>query len=268
MNSRLNKLTKMAKTFIDKQNSPAVLVGVAVVGVIGTAVAAYKTGLKADKILKEYKRDFRDTAEDDKETQKELKKKAIKKIIPAAVPPVLLGTTTIACILSSHKINARRIALLSAAYQLSESAVKDLNEKMIETLGEKKTRVIKDNIVKDKIEKNPPKEGNIYITGDGDVLCYDTQSGRYFKSNAQKIRQSMLEISAQIQNEGSATLNDFYYLIGLPNVESGDKLGWTTTDLDGGIIKIDLVACMRKDKDEPCMGLEYDANVLAYGRSW
>ena len=43
-----------------KKNSPVILTGLAVVGVISTAYSAFKAGPRADKILEEYRKDMRD----------------------------------------------------------------------------------------------------------------------------------------------------------------------------------------------------------------
>lgn len=256
---KLKKILTTATKYLDKK-SPAVLTGLAIVGVIGTAVTAYKAGLKADKILEDKKKDMEYVKKNDEEAEKAVKKNTIKKIIPVIIPPIIMSTSTIVCVLGSNKVSNKRIALLSAAYQLSEKTVEDLNKKMVETIGEKKARAIKDKIIKDKVDNNPPND-NLIIVGDGDILCYDSPNSRYFKASIEKVKQAILEASQMVMNESSIKLNDFYGLIN-PKLETelGDLAGWTIDDLYRGKLPIEIVSHLTDD-GKPCLALEYDVHI-------
>lgn len=250
MKKKLMKMYKTAQKFT-KKNSPEILAGLAVVGVIATAVAAYKASPKAHAILEEKKRDMEDVAPDDKETKRAVVAEAAKELTPVLLPPVIMGGMTAACIIGSNRISSKRIAILSAAYSLAEKSVKELEDKMTDIIGEKKTREIKDKIVEDKFKKdkvNGDAAKTIVMTGDGDVPCIDLYTGRPFKSNYQKIGQAINELSSDVQGEMYVTLNDFYDKIKtLERIPMGDDFGWNTDDLIHGTLPIDMCSQLTED---------------------
>lgn len=244
------------------EKSPEILTGLALVGLAGTAVAAYKTGLAADAILKKRKEDLEIVEKGDKEARKAVNQECAKKLAPKLIPPVIFGVATGACILGSHTASTRKIAVISAAYSAAETSIKDLNGKMKEILGESKTQQIKDAVTKDKLKKDggDPKEETVILTGDGTVLCKDMYSGRYFRSNAQKIKQAINKLSYDIITDMWIGLNDFYEEIGLPQIPLGDNLGWDIEDTDRGKLPITVTAILSED-DTPCLCVDYDVFI-------
>lgn len=262
-------ITNLFKNFEEftKRNQAGLLTGTALVGLAATSYMAYKAGLKAHDILKKRKEAIQ-SAEESKDTKIAANKEATVEMAKAVVPAVILGVATAGCIVGSHASSARKIALLSAAYSMSESAVKDLNGKMTEVLGEKKTRSIKDAIVKDKLDRGEkPKESNIVITGSGDVLCKDIYSGRYFRSNAQAIGQVINELSGRCQSEMSIALNDLYEELNIPPIPMGNDFGWDVDDLVAYQLPISIVAQLTED-NQPCLCLDYDARLRRDYRSY
>lgn len=248
---------------ITKRNSPALLTGSAVVGLLATTVSAFKMSPKAHIVWLEYKTNMGlKRIKGNKKAEKEETIQMIKELIPVVAPTVIMGTATAACIIGSNSISSRRIAALSTAYAISETAVKNLNDKMTETLGEKKTQAIKDAIVKDKMEKNPPPTdtNQIIMTGDGDVMCMDVYSGRYFRSNAQKIGQAINELSYQIQNDMYVSLNEFYEKLNIPEIPMGYDLGWNLDDAIKGQLPITITAGLTPDQ-QPCLCVDYSAGL-------
>ena len=47
---------------------------------------------------------------------------------------------------------------------------------------------MRDAIAKDRIDKNPVSSREVIITEKGNTLCYDAVSGRYFKSDIDKLK--------------------------------------------------------------------------------
>lgn len=252
-----------------KKNSPAILTGIAIVGVISTAYAAYKAGPKAEKILEECQKDMKDCRRDDKEAKKAVFVEASKKMVPVMAPPVIMGGMTIACMAGSLSVSNRRIAALSAAYTISESTVKSLNGKMEEILGEKKARAVKDAIMKDKLKADSEKDQKVrsnetfIMSGNGTVLCKDLHSGRLFYSNAEKINQAIAKCSYDLISEMYVSLNDLYLAINSPQLEPiplGDDLGWNIDDVKDGRLPITLTALLTED-NQPCLCIDYDIGV-------
>lgn len=258
---KIMNILKKAATF-EKRHAAALLTGVAVVGLVTTAVTAYKAGKKVDDILAKHEENLKRVKKTDNNKEKtQVIKEVAKDMAPIIVPPVVLGVATAGCILGSHSVSNRRIAALSAAYSISESALKDMDKKMREVLGEKKTQSIKDAITKDKLkESDPPKKEQIIITGDGDCLCKDMYTGRFFRSNADKIGRAINYASAEARNCMYVRLNDFYDQLGLDSVPMGEDLGWNVDDLVDGTLPITYTAILTDD-DRPCLCLDYTSHL-------
>lgn len=193
----------------------------------------------------------------DKLTPAETVKATWKCYIPAAVS----GTVSVACIIGANSVNAKRNAALAAAYKLSETAFSEYKDSVIETIGEKKERAVRDKVSEKQLEKNPISQHEVIVTGKGQTLFYDPHSGRYFYSDLEKIKRAENKLNKDIITDAfdaGVTLNDFYDEIGLPGTATGDALGW---NLNIGLIDIYPSAQMAEEgsehEGEPCIVLNY-----------
>lgn len=251
------------RDFTDR-NSPTILTSLGVLGLINTARLAYKAGIKAVQVGynpgQQYVEDFKKCKElKDDRGQREAIKKLAKEATKVYAPPVAMGTVSAACIIGANCISTKRIAAISAAYSLTEAALKDYKEKALEVVGDKKVRQIKEAIAKDKVLKNPPPkdDSRILITGTGDVLCYDSYSGRYFVSNAAKIEKAINKLSADCRTDMYVSLNDFWGEIAIPRLPMGNDYGWNVDDTIDGSLPITLTAILTDDQ-RPCLCVDYD----------
>lgn len=181
------------------------------------------------------------------------KKEIISLTWKCYIPTVLMGAATIGCIIGANSIHLRRNAALVSLYSIAESTLKEYQAKVIETLGEKKEQLIKEEILQDRVTNNPPKENQIIITGNGNTLCYDSLSGRYFKSDIEKIRRIQNDFNRSLISEMYKTLNEFYDELGLEETELGRNMGWTT---EFGLLDISFSAKLTPD-NLPCIVLDY-----------
>ena len=177
--SNVTKFFNNAKAVLSK-HSPEILTGIGVAGMITTTVLAVKATPKAMWLIEEEK--YRLEKED--LTVIETVKTAWKPYIPA----VITGASSIACVIGASSVSARRNAALATAYQMSRTALTEYKSKVIETIGEKKERVVRDKIAQDKVENNPVSKSEVYITEKGETLFLDPLSQRYFKSDIEKVR--------------------------------------------------------------------------------
>jgi hypothetical protein len=122
-------------------------------------------------------------------------------------PPMLLGLATIAAIIMANRMSAQRAAALAAAYGISQKNLEEYKHKLEEKLGARKAEAIRDEIQKDRVEKNPPQE--IIFIGTGDVLAFDSYSGRYFMTNVEKIRKAEQAVQREILLSNEASLATF-----------------------------------------------------------
>lgn len=251
---------EIAKSFLSlktaiKKHSPEILTGIGIAGMITTTVMAVRATPKALILIEERKEEI--GAE--KLEAMDMVKTAWACYIPAAIT----GTLSVACLIGASSVNARRNAALATAYTLSESALKDYQGKVIEMFGEKKNEAVKDAVAKDKIEKNPVVTREIIITEKGNTLCYDAISGRYFKSDIDKLKKAAGVLNRQMLDDMYVSLNDFYYEIGLDNVKLGDELGW---NVDSGYIDLSFSSQLASD-GTPCLVIDYNvAPRYDYGK--
>jgi hypothetical protein len=241
---KLSSISKGIRGAITK-HSPEILTGIGIAGMITTTIMAVRATPKALILIKE-KKEENDV---DKLTPIEL----IKTTWTCYIPSAITGGLSIICLIGASSVNARRNAALATAYTLSESALKEYQEKVIETIGEKKEQTVRDAIAKDRIDKNPVSSREVIITEKGNTLCYDAISGRYFKSDIDKIKKAENELNRRMRDEMYISLNEFYYEIGLNPIGIGDDLGW---DIDHGYIELSFSSQLA-DEGTPCLVIDY-----------
>lgn len=243
----LSNAFKSTQVWMSK-HSPEILTGLGIAGMATTTVLAVKATPKAMKLIDQKKKDMNLTSED-KLTVPETVKAAWKPYIPAAVT----GTMSIACLIGASSVHLRRNTALAAAYHLSETALTEYKEKVVETIGKNKEKAIRDKVDKDRVEKNPPNDKEVIITGDGDTLCYDYHSGRYFKTTIDKLKKIENELNSRLLREDYISLNDFYDELGLSFTKMGDDLGW---HVEKGLIEFGFSSQLVNDT--PCIVLNYN----------
>ena len=241
---------EIAKSFLSlktaiKKHSPEILTGIGIAGMITTTVMAVRATPKALILIEERKEEIG--------AEKLEAMDMVKTTWACYIPAAITGTLSVACLIGASSVNARRNAALATAYTLSESALKDYQGKVIEMFGEKKNEAVKDAVAKDKVEKNPVVTREVIITEKGNTLCYDAISGRYFKSDIEKIKKAECELNRQMLDDMYVSLNDFYYEIGLDSVKLGDELG---LNVDSGYIDLSFSSQLASD-GTPCLVIDY-----------
>ena len=227
------------------KHSPAILTALGITGMIGTTVLAVKATPKALDLIENKKEEL----DKDKLTVVETVKATWKCYAPAAVTCV----TSAACLIGASSVHTKRNAALATAYKLSESALIEYRDKVVETIGEKKEQSVRDAIAKDHVEKNPVTNNEVIITDRGYTLCYDELSGRYFYSDIEKIKKAANELNRQMLNDMYVSLNELYYELGLDGTKLGEQMGW---NIDRGLIDLKFSATVSAD-DRPCIVLDY-----------
>lgn len=232
------------RKFIIK-NSPQILTGIGISGMIGSTVLAVKATPKACELINNRK----------KELNKDIDYKEIIQIAwKPYIPAFCLGIGSIACILGASAINSKRQAALATACAISERTFLTYRDKVIETIGEKKEKKLRDAIAQEQINNDNFDKKQIIITSKGQTLCMDKISGRYFKSDLDTIRKLVNELNREMTYQNYISLNKFYSGLGLDGIKDGDYIGW---NIDKGLIELDFSACIT-DSDEPCIVIDYN----------
>lgn len=243
-------LKKVSHTL--NKNSPTILTGLGVAGLVSTVVLAVKGTIKArDLYAQEIDwryNNFEGAEEVPFPTPQEVIELTWKEYIPTAV----MGAMTIACMIGSNHISMRRNAALASLFSITETTLREYQTKVVETIGEKKEEKIQSEIAQDKLDANPIENSTVIITGDGDFPCYDMFSGRYFLSTIDKIIKAQNEFNQQLNRDGWRSINHFYDLLGLDDIELGEDMGWYA---DQSLLEVKQLTKMANGK--PCLVLDY-----------
>lgn len=235
-----------AKTKLSK-HSPAILTGVGIAGMVTTVVLAVKATPKALDLIEAKKKE----EHKDELTPVETVKAAWKPYIPAAVTGVVSAT----CLIGANSVHARRNAGLAAAVKISESTLTRYRDKVVETIGEEAEKEVRSKVNKEQVEEASKDKPKVIVVGNGEYVCYDHYSGRFFKSNINKIEKAVNELNRRmvIGAEMYVSLNDLYNEIGLEETAMGDQLGW---NVDKGFIEISPDPQFDAEGN-PCLALDY-----------
>ncbi len=252
-------LTK-AQLFLSN-NSQQICTGVGVVGVVTTTVMAVKATPKACYLI--------DLAVEQKIGQDEdidycgLSPynvgeevrilglvDTVKAVWKCYIPTAIIGSLTIACFIAAYKNGSAKQAAIASAYSLAEKTLKDYQEKVTEIVGEDKEKEIRDAVAKKYLDQTSLEE--IIPFGNGVHLCYDSISGRYFKSDVETVRAKVNDFNHELNEDYYADLNYWYIILELPSVGIGHQLGWNANSL------MDITFSSQiAPNGEPCIVLDY-----------
>ena len=242
-------MVKSVRTAMSK-HSPEILTGIGIAGMIATTVLAVKATPKAIRLLD-------DKAYETHRSIDEIKPmEAVKTCWKCYIPAAVTGTVSTACLIGASSVNARRNAALAAAYTLSDTALREYREKVVETIGEKKEHTIHDKISEKKLQENPIESREVIMVGKGESLFFDPLANQYFRSNVDKIKAAQNNLNEQLLTDAfnsGVSLNDLYRELGIPPIDAsiGESIGW---NLDIGQIKIHLSAQMINDPESKYYG--------------
>ena len=207
----MNQYIKTMRNLISRNSSDLLLIG-GVGCLLGGGALAIRQTPKAMKILEEKK-------EKDNLTK-------VKSVAPLFVPAIgltVLGITQIVC---SRNITKNKIAAITTAYTVSETAYKTYRDKVKEMVEPERYDNIQREYVKETVNRNSNgNKENIIISGNK-VLIYDNSADRYFEGTMNEIEKAVNYLNKKMRSDMSVTLNDFYSEIGLNPTKTGDYLGW------------------------------------------
>lgn len=266
--SKLGKLVQSIRTAVS-DHAPEILTGIGVAGAAVTTILAVGATPKALALIEEEKRrqnyNLLKEAEEngdedcpivDRLAPLEVVKTTWKCYIPAAITFVASAS----CLIGASATNHKRNAALAAAYKLSETALTEYREKVVETFGEKKEQVVRDKVAKEQLEQHPVTNREIIVTGRGETMCFDPITSRRFFCDIETIRRAVNELNKRMFDEMYISLNEFYMEIGLSTADIGEDMGW---NISKGLIDLRFSAQL-DETDTPCLVLDH-INPPSYG---
>lgn len=254
-----------------KQHVDDILTGLTIPLIIATGVTAYKAGPKVTKVMEHHRKAMDaldDKAEDIKEEKYKILKrhicaKTVEDLVPAVLPPVIFGTLTAACAIGSNRFSSRKVAALTAAYEITRTALHDYKDE-IKNIVPKKAEEISAAVVQRHTREEPiPPDDCVYKTGRGDVLCKDIYMKVYWRSSFNEMQKGINTLSSRARAEQWVTLADLYYEFGvspdkIPPV--ANDIGWHDSDLIEGNLPIMVRACLDDTGTIPVLGIDYEVD--------
>lgn len=233
------------------KHEPEILMSMGLAGLCFSVAWGIKTTVKAVKVCEKRKEELKW----DKLPAKEVLKLTWKMYLPVAVSTL----ASVPCIIAGNRVSSKRNAALAAAYAISETALREYQDKTKEIIGEEKEKEIRTAIAQDKVDKDKESK-EIVFDNDEEQLFYEPLSGRYFKSTWNNIVKAVNELNEEALGSvaGGYYLNDLYERLGLDGTELGAELGWCVpcVGLSFGLLKVRMCTTITKD-DKPCGCIEF-----------
>ena len=242
----MNKINKIKNVLGAK--SPVIFAGLALIGLGCSVASAIHDTPKAIKLLEEEER-FRE--ENNAEPMTPFEK--FKTAVPAYIPTIITTIGTGGCIVASAITGEKKYAALASACTLAETGLRTYQESAKEVLTPEDVKKVEEVVATKKLEATPIKPDDILFTGYGETLCYETLSGRYFRSSANALEHAINMFNRRLTEEVVMSLNDLYDELNLPNTKAGNILGW---DVSEGLIE-PCFSSKLDDLGNPCLVLDY-----------
>lgn len=220
----VKSIVKTTGRFIEK-NAPVIAAGAGVAAMISAVVASAKAApevkeaiymaenQKNEQALKERFEDGNDSTPIVDLTLKEKFPIYAKYYWKTVLLMLLSGTCIVGSVYFSNK-QIRAMAIVAAA---AESNLGNLEEATKAIVGEKKFDQIKEKLIDDKLERNPPSDEFIADTGNGKTLCYEYWYGTYFWSDISAVKTAIANYMMDYTHSQQTYMSDLYEYLGIPD---------------------------------------------------
>lgn len=232
-----------------KSNSPAILLGVGVVGFGATVYSASRATLKLQDILEEHEENERNAADLFAQERKDYTQDDYNKdrfyiwsrsavaILKLYAPAAGLAAISLAAFGGSHVILNRRNAALASAYAAVEKAYDKYRQRVISEYGEDKDKEFRFNTVEKDVKGEDGKKTKQKVATAKDPHMYARvfDSGNRNWSNNPTENRIFLRLQQNWANDklvarGHVFLNEVYDCLGLERTKAGSVVGWTLSE--------------------------------------
>ncbi len=250
------KRTGYKLKFKAKKRSPEILIVAGVIGTIASTVMACKATTKLQEITEDTKDQIdsvHEAVEHPENLSEDYTEKDMKhdltviyaqtgaKIAKLYAPSVILGTLSLASIVTSHNIMRKRNMALAAAYTTVDKCFKDYRGRVVERFGEEIDKELRYNIKSKEIEtvkKNedgteevvPEEVVTAELNSESDYArIYDDGCAGWTKDptmNLQALKKMEAFATEKLKAEGFLFLNDVYKMLHIPVTKAGQVVGW------------------------------------------
>lgn len=212
-----------------KRNASTILTGLGCIGVVATTIMAVKATPKALRLIEEA---------ETKKGEKLTKWEKTRIAVPTYVPSVLIGLSTLACVVGSNILNQKAQASIISAYALLDQSYKDYRRKLKELYGKETDQEILNAIVIEKAEDQYISAE--YFATNCDLsteehsirpkIFYDEYSKRFFETTIEQVMTAEYHLNRNYVLRGYSVLNELYDFLGLEPTDAGSIMGWAPLD--------------------------------------
>jgi len=236
-----------------KKNSPSILFGVGVVGILSSTVLACRATLKLEPVLDDINKDVEKVKsktylEHDSERGKELfyaYVRAAKKLGVLYGPSVGVGIVSITALTKSHSQLKQRNAALTAAYTGLAQAFEDYRSRVRDAVGEEKENDIYLAVKEAEIDVDGKKKKvkgidslppNAFWFNKQTSWNWEPDPGRnkWFLEQQERFWNQKLHV------KGHVILNEVLDALGLERTQEGCVVGWLLDDSGSGYISFGM----------------------------
>lgn len=243
-----------------KKHSPEILVVAGVVGTVAAAVMACKATMKVNDILDEHKDEVdtihkrvEESESSDGECAVENSGKELAivylqtgfKLAKLYAPSVILGVTSLSCVVTSNNILRKRNAAITAAYATTLKGFKEYRNRVVERFGDELDKELKYNLKTTEIEetttdakgKEKKVKKNVSVVDLSEYSDYARVFERGCPNWEEDHEYNMMNLRANeryandlLVSRGHLFLNEVYDMLGFPRTKAGQIVGWVHDD--------------------------------------
>ena len=209
------------KTALHK-NAPTIYMTTGIISmIVGTVLAVKITEVAKEHVEEE------NIPEDAPKKEKVVRtiKATWKDYMPAAVCEI----GGILLLIGSNRSYAHRNANLANALYISETAYKNLQDKLEEKLPKKQVAEIRDSIAEDRMNEDPIDEDILKkYSGpyDGKHWFYDITTGQYFRSTDEELAKAFNRVNARLSSELYIQKGELLMELGENSGKDYENIGW------------------------------------------
>lgn len=242
----LAKACTKGQEFLVTNRNP-ILVGIGLSGILASDVLLVKGTIKAVRKI---------DAENAKREQAMTKKEIFQLIWKDYAPPAGMTLASFTSIIFAMKNEHGKAVTSTLACTMSEAALREYKEKVVQTIGEKKEKEVYDAISKDKVQEMEAKNPQIIVPTAGKVAFIESITNQPFESDWETVRKVVNDLNERLQEEMRITVNEYYAELGIDPVKIGDALGW-----ENGCGRIDIYPSAQLTKDNrPCVVINHNVD--------
>jgi hypothetical protein len=297
----LEKVLGQSRALTVRANSPQILLGVGIVGVVSSTVLACRATLKSKDVFATHRENIeavhtavarvesgeRSVEEySDQDRKKDLTitySKTGWSLLRLYGPPVIIGSASIACLISGQGILIKRNVALAAAYKAVDEGFRQYRQRVIDEYGSEKDYMLKHGLRADTIiDQQTDEKGKTKNVKKAVVVSDDPSKigvyARWFMPGSTiewkdqpEYNYVWLKGQQQMANDylhahGHIFLNDVYRMLGFEQTSAGSVVGWVAKgDGDGyvdfGMYDAENAAFIHGENDAILLDFNVDGTI-------